>query len=98
LATVEAITEGEPTVVNQLPVNTNTQLKDLLGGTNTLFIALIIFLVVSLLGLVNANLAIVLSLISVIIMSLFNLIPLSWTWLVGTIVLGLAMLWVVNRR
>ena len=98
LATVQAVTDDQPTVVNQLGINTNTPLKDIFGSTNTLFIALIIFLVVSLLGLVNANIAIVLSLISVVIMSLFSLIPLSWEWLVGIIILGLAMLWVVNRR
>jgi len=98
LATVQAVTADQPTVVNQLGIDTNTPLKDIFGSTNTLFIALIIFLVVSLLGLVNANIAIVLSLISIVIMSLFSLIPLSWGWLVGIIILGLAMLWVVNRR
>tara|TARA_R110000824_G_scaffold7405_7_gene33233 strand:- start:841 stop:3873 length:3033 start_codon:yes stop_codon:yes gene_type:complete len=98
LVTVTAYTNQSDYVVNNLEIDTSTQLKDVFGNTNTLFIALIMFLTIGLIGLMSANIAIVLSVLSLIIIGLFNLLPLSNTWITGAVALALGMLWVVNKR
>lgn len=98
IATVTAYTNESDYVVNTLTIDTRTQLKDVFGNTNTLFIALIMFLTIGLIGLISANIAIILSVLSLIIIGLFNLLPLSNTWIAGAVALALGMLWVVNRR
>ena len=98
LATVLAYTNESDYVVANIDILTNTQLKDVFGNTNTLFIAMIMFLTISMIGLVSANIAIVLSVLSLMIIGLFNLLPLSNTWIAGAVALALGMLWVVNKR
>lgn len=98
LATVTAYTNESDYVVESLAIDTRTQLKEVFGNTNTLFIAMIMFLTIGLIGMVSANIAIVLSVLSLIIIGLFNLLPLSNTWIAGAVALALGLLWVVNKR
>ena len=98
VAAVTAYTNESDYVVSVLDIDTRTQLKDVFGNTNTLFIALIMFLTIGLIGMVSANIAIVLSVLALIIIGLFNLLPLSNTWIAGAVALALGMLWVVNKR
>ena len=98
VAAVIAYTNESDYVVKVLDINTNTQLKDVFGNTNTLFIALIMFLTIGMIGLMSANIAIILSVLALIVIGLFNLLPFSSTWIAGAIALALGLLWVVNKR
>ena len=98
LASVTAYTNESDYVVANLGIVTATQLKDVFGNTNTLFIALIMFLTIGLIGLVSANIAIVVSVLALIIIGLFNLLPFSSTWIAGAVAIALGLLWVVNKR
>jgi len=98
LTTVIAYTNESDYVVKQLAINTNTQLKDVFGNTNTLFIALIMFLTIGMIGLMSANIAIILSVLALIVIGLFNLLPITNSWTAGAIALALGLLWVLNKR
>lgn len=98
LATVTATTNHTGVVVESLSIDPRTQLKEVFGNNNTLFISLIIFLTIALLGLISLNVSIILSMVALVLIGLFGLMPLGATWIAGAVAIGLGILWVVNRK
>lgn len=67
-------------------------------GTNiSIILSLIIFLTIGMLGLVNKNLAVVMSGAALLMLYMFGVMPLSWVGLVGVLSLAAIILVVINR-
>jgi len=84
--------------LESLTIDTRTSLKDIFGSGLTLFIALIMFLTISLLGLVNKSVAVLMGMVAIMIMWLFALIPIGWISLIGILFIGIIIMVVMNKR
>jgi hypothetical protein len=101
-------TTGNTYNLEILGIDTGISLRILLGTSATLFISLIIFLTLNLLVLgitgdpfgvkTGINIVIFMSMIVLIGLRLFSLLPIGWTGLMGILMVGFILLIVINKK